>query len=209
MKYQRAKAGFFRYADGKLLVVGGRIILALKDSDFFTDPIPPLSEVEAAYAAYQRTVIAASRGGRLHSTEKLLCKRRLADLLQQLAFYISAKSDGNLSRLYSSGFPVLAKKRKGTSPDTPEQPYLEDGRKSGEVAFGFKPVGRDMQYDYCFATEIGKQGNPIWGKEQTTTRSFRAYADGFVPGTKVYFRVRARNKHGSSDWTHPVSLLVR
>ncbi|WP_257670297.1 hypothetical protein [Parapedobacter tibetensis] len=41
----------------------------------------------------------------------------------------------------------------------------------GEVAFDFKPVGRDMFYDYCFATAVDKRGNPIWGELRVTTRS--------------------------------------
>ena len=209
MKYQRAKAGFFRYADSKLLVVGGAIIHSLKHSLFFTDPQPSLAEVEAAFADYQQKVYEASGGGLLYTTAKRESKRRLANLLQKLAFYVSVQSDGDLAKLRSSGFPLLEKRGKGTSPGMPMQPFLDDGRRSGEIAFGFKPVGRDMSYDYCFATELDKQGMPLWGELLTTTRSFRDYVDGFVPGTLVYFRVRARNRHGISNWTQPISWRVQ
>jgi len=165
--------------------------------------------VEAAFADYQQKVYAAAGGGHTYSVAKRESKKRLADLLQRLAFYVSTVSDGNLAKLYSSGFPVTAKKRKGQSPDIPEQPFIRDGRKSGEVAYGFKPVGRDMFYDYCFATAVDKRGNPIWGEVQTTTRSFTAYADGFERGGCVYFRVRARNKHGISRWTQPIRWMVQ
>jgi len=209
MKYQRAKAGFIRYADSKLLVVGGRIIHEMKHSSFFTDPKPSLAEVEAAYLDYQEKVFKASGGGRLYTSAKQESKRLLADLLQELAFYVSTKSDGDLSKLHSSGFPVLEKRRKGQVPDTPRQPFLDDGRRSGEVAFGFKSVGRDLYYDYCFAVERDEKGVLLWGELRTTTRSFRDYADGFKPGSQVFFRVRARNRHGESQWTQPISLLVR
>ncbi|WP_257668408.1 hypothetical protein [Parapedobacter tibetensis] len=209
MKYQRAKAGFFRYADGKLVIAAARIIKALKESTVFTDPKPSLEEVEVAYADYQRKVVDAAGGGRIYSTAKRESKRRLADVLQELAFYVSVESDGSLAKLHSSGFPVLAKKRKGKSPDTPGLPFLKDGRMSGEVAFGFKPVGRDMLYDYCFASEVDKKGRPIWGELHTTSRSFTDYVAGFTRGDCVYFRVRARNKHGISHWTAPVMLVVR
>ena len=208
MKYQRVKAGFIRYSDAELLVAAGRIIQAMKNSSVFTDPNPPLAEIEAAFADYQQKVYAASNGGIIYNTAKRESKQRLADLLQKLALYVNIVGDGHLSTLYSSGFPVVERRKKGQPPNTPGQPFLRDGRKSGEIAFGFKPVGRDMFYDYCFATETDKRGRPQWGEIRTTTRSWTDYADGFEPGTLVYFRVRARNKHGESHWTQPVRRRV-
>jgi len=209
MKYQRAKAGFIRYRDSELLVAAGAILRAMRRSAVFADPKPPLDEVEAALADYQQKLYAAAGGGRLYSIAKRESKQRLADLLQKLALYVNAVSDGNLALLYSSGFPVLAKRRKGQSPDIPGQPFLREGRRRGEVAFGFKPVGRDMFYDYCFATAVDRKGRPIWGEVRTTTRSWTDYADGFMPGTYVYFRVRARNRHGVSRWTDPIRWVVQ
>ncbi|MFB2119085.1 hypothetical protein [Parapedobacter sp. 2B3] len=190
MKYQRAKAGFIRYPDAKLLVAAGVILRAMKNSLVFTDPRPSLEEIETAFEDYQQKVYAAAGGGLLYNTAKRESKRRLADLLQKLALYVNVVSDGNLNKLHGSGFPVLERRKKGRSPDTPGQPFLRDGRRSGEVAFGFKPVGRDMFYDYCFATAVDKKGNPIWGEIHVTTRSWTAYAGGFAPRSLVYFRVR-------------------
>lgn len=209
MKYQRVKAGFIRYPDSKLLVAAGRILQCMKNSSTFTDPRPSLAEIEIAFEDYQQKVYAAAGGGIFYSTAKRESKRRLADLLQKLAGYVNIVSDGHLPKLYSSGFPVLDRRRKGQSPDTPSQPFLRDGRRKGEVAFGFKPVGRDMFYDYCFATAVDKQGNPIWGEIRVTTRSWTDYADGFPSLSYVYFRVRARNKHGASNWTQPIRWFVR
>lgn len=209
MKYIRAKAGFIRYTDDALVVAASRIIKCLKDSPYFTEPIPSLAELEASYADYYDNVLQAKGGGLRYISARRESKRRLATQLQQLAFYINLVSDGDLVKLYSSGFPVLDKKRKGHHPSTPEGPYLLDGRVSGEVAFGFKPVGRDMLYDYCFASALDKKGNPIWEDIQTTSRSFRSYAGGFEPGKYIYFKVRAKNKHGISDWSIVVMLMVR
>ena len=138
----------------------------------------------------------------------LNCRWQRAGLLQKLAQYVNIMGDGNLSALHGSGFPVMGRRKRGPSPGTPGQPFLRDGRKSGEVAFGFKPVGRDMFYDYCFATEVDKHGNPRWGEIHVTTRSWTDYTDGFEPGSWVYFRVRARNKHGESHWTQPIRRRV-
>lgn len=209
MKYIRAKAGFFRYADERLVVTASWIIQCMKQSDIFVDPTPPIQEIEEAYRDYYQKVVESVGGSRLVKTQKRESKERLSDLLQELVFYVNVVSDGNLAKLYSSGFPVVNGKRKGQAPDTPGNPFLQDGRRSGEVAFGFQPVGRDMLYDYCFATEVDDNNQPLWGVEQTTSRSFKAYQDGFSIGQFIYFRVRARNKHGCSHWTSAIMFIVR
>lgn len=209
MKYERVTASFYRYPDSELLVAAGRIVRAMKESPVYVDPKPSLAEVEAAYLDYHEKLLEAAGGGHIYRARKRESKRRLADVLQALAHYINIAHNGDLVALHKSGFPVIAKRRKGRSPDTPAQPFLRDGRVSGEVAFGFKPVGRDMLYEYCFAVEVDSKGRPIWMEVHTTTRSFTDYAGGFTPGCYVYFRVRARNKHGMSHWTQPIRLMVR
>lgn len=209
MKYIRAKAGFIRYADEKLVVTASWIIQCMKQSDIFVDPTPPIARIEEAYNDYYQKVVQSVGGSRLVKIQKRESKKILSDLLQKLVFYVNVVSDGDLVKLYSSGFPVLAGKQKGQAPNTPGDPFLRDGRRSGEVAFGFQPVGRDMLYDYCFATEVDDNNQPLWGEEQTTSRSFKAYQDGFKPGQYIYFRVRARNKHGCSSWTTTVMFMVR
>ena len=209
MKYIRAKANFLRYADEKLVVTASWIIRCMKESVIFTDPKPSLTEIEAAYQDYYQKVVEAAGGSRVAKAEKRESKRHLSDLLQALVFYVNVVADGDLAKLYSSGFPVLAGKRKGQVPDTPAGAFLQYGRRSGEVAFSFEPVGRDMLYDYRFASELDADKLPQWGEAQTTSRSFKAYQDGFTPGTFIYFSVRARNKHGASHWSEPILFMVR
>lgn len=209
MKYIRAKANFFRLADEKFIVIGARIIECIKTSNIFSDPSPTIEQLEKAYEAYYQAVIPAASRSRETQALKRERKRALADLFQQLVYYVNTVADGKLSILYSSGFPVLNGKRTGIVPDTPTGIILEDGRRSGEVAFRFTPVGRDMQYEYCFAIENLNSRELVWGESMFTTRSFRAYQDGFKAGTHIYFRIRARNKNGTSDWSAVVRFLVR
>lgn len=209
MKYIRAKANFFRYPDEKLVVTATWIIRCMKESAIFVDPTPTMAEIEEAYADYYQKVVESVGGSRFVKAQKRESKKKLSDLLQELVFYVNVVSNGDLAKLYSSGFPVLTGKRKGQAPDTPGSPFLTDGRRSGEVAFGFQPVGRDMLYDYCFAIKVDDNNIPVWEEEQTTSRSFKAFQAGFEPGQYIYFRVRARNKHGCSPWTPTVMFMVR
>jgi hypothetical protein len=208
MKYIRAKANFIRYTDEKLLLQASYILSCMKNSTVFNNPTLPLPTIEEAYQDYQKKVIEAKNGSREKKLYKRESKQKLCKLLQQLVTFVNLVSDGKLSLLYSSGFPVLTEKRKGQVPKTPSAPFLCTGRTSGEVAFGFKPVGRDMFYDYRFATEINSYGLPQWGEISYKTNSFKTYYAGFIPGQYIYFQVRARNKHGQSHWTAPLLFMV-
>lgn len=209
MKYIRAKANFFRYRNDTLVVAAAHIIKCMEASKQFKDAKPPLAEVKAAQEAYHRAVLDAMHGGLIYTAVRRETKRKLADLLQQWAQYVNSVADGNLPLLLSSGFPVLTKKRKGEAPKTPASAFLAAGKVSGEIAFGFTPVGRDMLYEYCFATKTGVRHDPLWGEMETKSNSFKSYKQGFTSGTVVYFKVRARNKHGHSEWTAPVKIMVR
>lgn len=119
MKYIRAKANFFRLADEKFIVVGARIIECMKTSAVFTDPTPTVAQLQKAYEDYYQAVVPAASRSRETQALKRERKRVLADLFQQLVYYINTVADGRLSLLYSSVFPVLNGKRTEVVPDIP------------------------------------------------------------------------------------------
>lgn len=210
MKYQRVQTSFYRTNDSQLLVQAYAILRAVSDAEVFPDPSPTLVDLKALVTDYE-TKLHDSFGGSIFQREsKRASKKQLADALQQLAHYVNKVCDGNLALLYRSGFPVFTGRKKGRIPDTPGLPALKDGRVSGEVCLSFGPVGRDMQYEYCIGTFINKDAKSLeWGEIQYTTRSFKNYIKGFTAGQEIYFKVRARNKHGVSDWTEAVKWMVR
>src|SRR5690606_9788906 len=106
MKYIRAKANFFRYPDEKLVVTATWIIRCMKESAIFVDPTPTMAEIEEAYADYYQKVVESVGGSRFVKAQKRESKKKLSDLLQELVFYVNVVSNGDLAKLYSSGFPV-------------------------------------------------------------------------------------------------------
>jgi len=210
MKYQRAKTSFYRTNDSHLLVLASGILRGVGDVALFPDPTPSLAELKVAIADYEDKLYHSLGGGVYQRELKRASKKALADTLQQLAHYVNKVCDGNLTQLYLSGFPVFTGRKKGSSPDTPGLPSLKDGRVSGEVCLSFGPVGRDMQYEFCICESTDSLSKTlVWGEIQYTTRSFKNYIKGFTAGQQIYFKVRARNKHGVSDWTDAVKWIVR
>src|SRR5690606_33329631 len=106
---------------------------------------------KAAIHDYESKLYKAQQGGLLQREAKRESKRKLATTLQELAFYVNRVADGDLTLLYSSGFPVFTGRKKGFVPDTPGRPVLKDGSVSGQAVLSFGPVGRDMIYEYRVA----------------------------------------------------------
>jgi len=210
MKYQRAKSSFFRSKDAHLLVQANAILHGLTGSSVFPSPRPTLAELKAAIHDYESKLYKAQQGGLLQREAKRESKRKLATTLQELAFYVNRVADGDLTLLYSSGFPVFTGRKKGFVPDTPGRPVLKDGSVSGQAVLSFGPVGRDMIYEYRIADSVDMASKkPIWGEIKYTTRSFKNIVQGYASGQTIWIQVRARNKHGASDWTESVKWMMR
>ncbi len=210
MKYQRAKSSFFRIKDAHLVVQAKAVLHALKDSPVFSSPHPPLAVLKEAIDDYEQKLHKALQGGMLQREAKRESKKKLATLLQELAFYVNKVANGDLTLLYSSGLPVFTGRKKGHIPDTPGRPVLKDGAVSGQAVLSFEPVGRDMIYEYRIASSIDTDTQkPLWGEIKYTTRSFKNIIQGYTPGQTISVQVRARNKQGASDWTESVKWMIR
>jgi hypothetical protein len=192
MNYTRATAGFNEYPDGKLASRAAVIVAAMDNNESFRDCDELYNRVKAATIDYRLKYQRSLQGSSRDKAEKRESKRILADLLQELAFYVNSVAKGDLVILRSSGFPILESKGKGTFPDTPARVRILDGRNSGEINVVFDPVGRDMQYEYCITDRYGPDGELAWGEIHLTTRSFKNYHVGLTPGRFYYVKIRAR-----------------
>lgn len=180
MKYQRAKSSFFRTKDAHLAVQAKAILHGLEDETIFPSSSPTLPELKAAIADYENKLHKALGGSLSQREAKRESKKRLAILLQQLAFYVNRIADGDLTILYRSGFPVFTGRKKGLSPDTPGLPVLKDSILSGEAILSFKPVGRDMIYECNVADHIDSSTKePVWREMRYTTRLFKNIIKGY------------------------------
>ena len=89
MKYQRAKSSFFRTKDAHLAVQAKAIVHGLEDETIFPSPSPTLPELKTAIADYEDKLHKALSVSLLQREAKRENKKRLAILLQQLAFYVT------------------------------------------------------------------------------------------------------------------------
>lgn len=115
-RFLRAKSGFVRMPDEKLLVLAQTVFTSVKDNSFFINPTPSLIDLEEMVSDFEMK-LARARYIRspLDTAIKNEARRKLNNVLKDLAFYVNKKAKGSLIILLSSGFEI-SHYRKRTDP---------------------------------------------------------------------------------------------
>ncbi len=209
IKHQ-ARGGFKHTPDDELLVQAETVLAAMDGNANFATPVPALAAVTAAKEDFSaKLAIARKRSGPEETELKNQSRDALAELLKQLAFYVSTTAAGNLAVILSSGFQATAYPRRGSVPDRPFAVRLYDGRLSGQLVFTLPKVPRALFYEYRYGTRDEASGVHEWSEPILTTSSRDNLVAGLDEGVRHYVQVRAGNGYGRTEWSDPVSLRVR
>jgi hypothetical protein len=179
------------------------IITAMTNNTRFPSPWPALAVVSAALAALQEAESAALARTKGAVTARNDRKAALVALLQQLRTYVQSIADADPENsaaiIQSAGFAV-----KKTAVRKPRVFDAQQGAVSGAVKLVTRSAGPRSAYDWEYSTDVGK----TWLLLPSTVQA-RTTVTGLAAGTTVQFRFRTLTKSGESDWSQPVSLLVK
>lgn len=209
MQNRYISLGFSKIADDTMATLGTTVISAMTDNPNFETPVPALNDIQVLLDDYRVKLAATRKGSPLNTSEKNVSRQALEKGLKQLAFYVDTVANGALHIILSSGFPVKSIASSVTAPTVPERLRLSDAPQSGQIRLDFNPVKKAWEYEYCYATELGDDGNVLWGEPLFTTTSRNNIIAPLIPGVVCRVRVRARNGKGASDWSEAVSLMAR
>ena len=209
---KQVKINYGNYRDADLGYLASTVYQAMSENiAFFTEPNPPLEELELAIADYDEKMQFTNRKGSPYDSHaKNASKEALVDVLRRLAFYVNTTCNGVVHHLLSSGFRLRGEPKDLTAPVTPTRTRLVDGERSGQLALLFDTVKNASEYEYQVGTMVDRE--IVWG-DIGTFRSGRHknrnIIDELTPAVTYYVRVRARNPEGVSDWSDPVSQIAR
>jgi len=211
MNLQRqALGGFKNTKDDELLVRGETVVMAMKGNIHFPDPRPTIEETQLLLADFrEKLAIARRRGSPQDTAAKNAGKQALILALQQIAFYVSKVAAGDLQMLLSSGFELSSYPKSGDVPDKVRGVRLKDGKQSGQMRLDFEQQHKVLLYEYRYSVEGAPIDNRKWTDPLITTSSKANILAPLTPFVRYYVQVRAVNGFGKSEWSEPVSHVVR
>jgi len=207
---QKALGGFRRERDEAVLVRGKVVVLAMTDNPNFVAPEPDLGALTEILDDYEYKLAMARRPGSPEDTAAKNDARKVAErMLKRLAFYVTHTADGDLPKLFSSGFEVSNPPKKGETPTSIVDVTLRDGGQQGQMRLDFdnNPFAKIYEYQVCPVDAQGLLGE--WSESFATTSSRQNIIAPLVPLQRYGVRVRAVNGYGRSDWSEMVTHVVR
>lgn len=208
IKFQ-ARGGFSNVPDDELLVHASTVLQAMAGNAHYPAPTPDLAEVADARDDFAAKLsIARKRSGPEETSAKNDARRLLARLLKQLAFYVSATADGDLTVLLSSGFRTTRYPQRGRVPAQPFGTRLIRGRQSGQLVCSVQKVPGTLYYEYRYGTKAAQEADPDWGEPLITTSSQGNVIAPAEVTVRYFAQVRACNGFGKSEWSEPASCIA-
>ena len=200
--------GFQRMGDDELATEAGAIKEAMIGNADFTQPSPPLTDVETDLDDYRLKLnVSRRKGSPYETTLKNQAKDKLAETLRQLGAYVNIVAKGDLALIQSAGFKPSSFGVQGVPADT-EGVKVVVGELMGDLIVRFNPVKAASLYQYRYAPVPQYGQEPEWSPLIVTGNSRRNVISGLTRGEEYQVEVRAVNRHGAGNWCPAVRQLA-
>ena len=181
------------------------IIASMTGNTNFPTPSPTLAVISTALAAFTVALADAADGGVEKTAIKNAKRAELVSLLRQLASYVFATSNEDMTKLLSSGFPAQKTARPPIGPlPTPATPFLSQGAVTGSLNASTPPINGAYIYNWRVALASAPT---VYVKQVQTTAASNTF-DGLTPGQIYNVQLNAVGTAGTTDWSGPGELMV-
>lgn len=168
----------------------------------FLTPNPTLAQLKTATDDLENAYADALNRDKAKKALMRIARQVLKDFIVKLADYIQIASDGDETKILSSGFGVRKVPTPVSVPNVPVDVKVIATEFDSELDVTFKSTKGAITYvmELCNDPLVEKNFSPV---EISTRSSIRV--KNLAPGTKYWFRVLAVNAAGKSGWSPPVS----
>jgi hypothetical protein len=181
-----------------------RVLERLKNNPAFPNPPEALAELEKLLpeleAAQVRSITRDMEWVAVKNNKKALA----LELLEELALYVAAISNGDRAMILSSGFYVTDEQTARIE-TTIEMLEVELGA-SGEATLRVKKAKGAVAYLYEYATEAPGP-NTLWTRAEGTNREYTF--TGLQSDKRYWFRVLAIGRKGRKAYSPVVSRSIQ
>ena len=201
----KIKSSFKHSGDAKLSLLSLRILESLKDNPTFPNPTPALATLESTQQAFAEALKVSGRFDRTRVSAKNDKKAALIDVLSQLAGYIEATSEGDKTKLLSSGFDITGQKNdSGVLP--PITQFTVEIGPPGQATTRVNKVSGARSYVHQY-TPDPITSDSVWVSETVTERQ---HTFNNLPSVaKTWFRVIAVGRSRQSVYSAIVSRVIQ
>ena len=176
-----------------LLARANAVYAGLNLNPAYPNPPIPLPEFRTAIDELSAANTAALDGGAKAIAYRNSLRNKLRVMLRQLAHYVEANCNGDMTTFLSSGFQAVGNARTKTPPVSEAIRTIAPGIDSGEFLVGILKVPGAVSYELRWAPVSGNAVGEWTSQPVGQTRS-PAPVKGLTPGVSYAFQARAVNR---------------
>jgi hypothetical protein len=165
----------------------------------FVTPDVLYAAMNAAATLLETKYNAAQGGGKQQTAEMNQARKALEELIRKQALYVERIANGNESIILSSGFAISRQPVYNAQPDF----EASNGEHSGEVLLKHKAVQGAKSWVWQYSTD-----GVEWTHSGISTQT-SYLVTGLTPVSKYWFRSAYVTIDGQSEWSNPVSEVVK
>jgi hypothetical protein len=186
-----------------VISIARAIVLAMSGNPAFPAPVPSLAVISAAINDLETAQAAALTRVKGAADSRNQKRKALCTLLEQLRGYVQSVADAAPDRaaplIQSAAMSVRKVTLAGKRVFFAKQSAL-----SGALTLVAPAASHRASYEWEMSSDGGKTWQPL-----PPTLPAKTAVSGLQPATTYSFRYRSVTKAGASDWSAPVSIVVK
>jgi len=171
----------------------------LANAAVFVTPDVLYAAILTAATTLETKYNAAQGGGKQQTAEMYQAQKALLELLRKQAMYVERIANGNETIILSSGFEASKQPVYAAIPDF----MASNGEHSGEIQLKHQKVADAKSWVYQSSVD-----GVVWNQVGISVQS-SYLVTGLTPITKYWFRCAYITLSGQSEWSNPVSEVVK
>jgi len=181
------------------------VLKAMADNvAIYSTPAPALPVIQTALDNFSDSIAATVNGGQPATIIKNNLRLVAANLMRQLAAYVTVACKGSMANLILSGFPPQKPVRTPVGPlPQPQGLTVSHGPQLGQLVAKVNPVFGAANYNYRL-TPNTPGATPIIEQDTASNHTFSS----LTAGVNYKLEVSALGAAGPSDWSNPASLTA-
>jgi len=196
-----------RMAAADLLARANAVYAGLNGNLAYPNPPVPMPEFRLAIDGFSAALTAALDGGAKAVAQRKAAAETLCRMLRQLAHYVEANCNDDMTTFLSSGFPAATAVRTKALPVSEAIRKTVFGPTSGQAQVTLVKVPDAASYELRWAA-VGAGGSPGEWTNHPVPSTRPVSLSGLTPGTTYVFQARALTRsNGYTAWSESVTRI--